>query len=37
VLYLFKLHPLPNGEVRDQIKMNLQVVLPGDKINIPVE
>ena len=37
VLYLFKLHPLPNGEVRDENKMNLKVVLPGDKIDIPVE
>ena len=37
VLYLFKLHPLPNGETREQTKMNLQVVLPGDKIDIPVE
>ena len=37
MLYLFKLHPLPNGEVREQTKMNLQVVLPGDKIDIPVE
>ena len=37
VLYLFKLHPLPNGEVREQKIMNLQVVLPDDKIDIPVE
>jgi hypothetical protein len=37
VLYLFKLHPLPNGEVREQKIMNLQVILPGDKIDIPVE
>ena len=37
VLYLFKLHPLSNGETREQTKMNLQVVLPGDKIDIPVE
>ena len=37
VLYLFKLHPLPNGEVRDENKMNLKVALPDDKIDIPVE
>ena len=37
ILYLFKLHPLPNGQVREQTKTNLQIVLPGDKIDIPVE
>jgi 4-amino-4-deoxy-L-arabinose transferase-like glycosyltransferase len=37
MLYLFKLHPLPNGQVREQTEMNLQVVLPGDKIDVPVE
>ena len=37
VLYLFKLHPLPNGEVRDENKMNLKIALPDDKIDIPVE
>jgi hypothetical protein len=37
VLYLFKLHPLPDGQVREQNKINLQVALPDDKIDIPVE
>ena len=37
VLYLFKLHPLPNGLVRYQTQTNLQIVLPDDKIDIPVE
>ena len=37
VLYLFKLHPLPNGEIRQPNKMNLQIALPDDKIDIPVE
>lgn len=34
VLLLFKLHPLPAGEVRDPAKENLQVPLPGDKIDV---
>jgi 4-amino-4-deoxy-L-arabinose transferase-like glycosyltransferase len=37
VLYLFKLHPLPNGQVRSEANRELQVPLPGDKIDIPVE
>ena len=37
VLVLFRLHPLPAGQVRDQALINLQVPLPGDKIDIPVE
>jgi 4-amino-4-deoxy-L-arabinose transferase-like glycosyltransferase len=37
VLVLFKLHPLPNGEVRDPDTQNLQVALPGDKIEIPIQ
>jgi hypothetical protein len=34
VLLLFKLHPLPGGQVRDPAKENLQVPLPDDKIDI---
>jgi hypothetical protein len=37
VLVLFKLHPLPDGEVRLIRGDNLQQPLPEDKINIPVE
>jgi hypothetical protein len=37
MLVLFKLHPLPGGEVREPVDRNLQVPLPGDKIGIPVE
>lgn len=37
VLYLFKLHPLPNGRVRADTGPALQVPLPEDKISIPVE
>jgi hypothetical protein len=37
VLVLFKLHPLPGGEVRSPGDQNLQVPLPGDKIEIPLE
>jgi hypothetical protein len=37
VLVLFKLHPLPNGRVREIEGANLQVPLPGDRIEIPVE
>ncbi|MGA3133798.1 MAG: glycosyltransferase family 39 protein [Terracidiphilus sp.] len=37
LLVLFKLHPLPNGEMRDPSQQNLQMALPGDKIDIPVE
>jgi dolichyl-phosphate-mannose-protein mannosyltransferase len=37
VLVLFKLHPLPDGEVRLIRGDNLQQPLPEDRINIPVE
>ena len=36
-LALFKLHPLPGGQVRDPNMQNLQAALPGDKIEIPIE
>jgi hypothetical protein len=34
---LFKLHPLANGQMRNPEAQNLQVALPGDKIDIPIE
>lgn len=37
VLVLFKLHPLPAGQVRDPARENLRIALPGDKIDIPIE
>jgi 4-amino-4-deoxy-L-arabinose transferase-like glycosyltransferase len=37
LLVLFKLHPLPNGQVRSQQEQDLQVPLPEDKIYIPVQ
>jgi hypothetical protein len=37
VLVLFKLHPLPNGQVRTFEGQDLQAELPEDKINIPIE
>ena len=37
VLVLFKLHPLPGGMVRDESDPNLSDVLPGDRIDVPVE
>jgi len=37
VLVLFKLHPLPGGRVRDFGMENMQVPLPGDKIDIPIQ
>lgn len=37
VLVLFKLHPLPGGQVRLINGINLQVPLPDDKILIPIE
>jgi hypothetical protein len=37
VLVLFKLHPLPGSQVRNPEAQNLQVALPGDKIDIPIE
>jgi 4-amino-4-deoxy-L-arabinose transferase-like glycosyltransferase len=36
-LVLFKLHPLPQGNVRDPGTQNLQVPLPGDTIDIPIQ
>ena len=36
-LVLFKLHPLAGGKLRDPDVENLQVPLPGDKIDIPVQ
>jgi hypothetical protein len=37
VLVLFKLHPLPGGAVRDESDPSLSDVLPGDRIDVPVE
>jgi hypothetical protein len=37
LLVLFKLHPLPNGKVRNPSAQNLMIALPGDKIDIPIE
>jgi len=37
LLVLFKLHPLPKGQVRDSSEQNLKVPLASDKIDIPVE
>jgi hypothetical protein len=37
VLVLFKLHPLAQGKERNQGDENLQIPLPDDKIEIPVE
>jgi hypothetical protein len=37
LLVLFKLHPLPGGQVRSPGRQNLQIPLPGDKIDINVE
>ncbi len=37
VLVLFKLHPLPYGQVRDSGVEDLQIPLPEDKIDISVE
>lgn len=36
-LVLFKLHPLPHGLIRDQVDENLQIALPGDKIDIDLQ
>ncbi|MGB8260924.1 MAG: glycosyltransferase family 39 protein [Terracidiphilus sp.] len=36
-LTLFKLHPLPGGRMREPSRQNLQVVLPDDRIEIPIE
>jgi hypothetical protein len=37
VLVLFKLHPLPGGQVREPDERDLQVPLPDDKIEVGVE
>lgn len=37
VLVLFKLHPLPQGRLRDPRRENLRDVLPEDSIAVPVE
>jgi hypothetical protein len=37
ILVLFKLHPLPGGEVRWSDEHNLTIPLPDDKIAIPVQ
>jgi hypothetical protein len=37
LLVLFKLHPLPGGEVRDQTKENLRVELPDDNYDVDDE
>ncbi len=37
VLVLFKLHPLPGGQIRNPSEMNLQVILPDDKVGIPIQ
>ncbi len=37
LLVLFKLHPLPGGEVRNPSDPRLSDVMPGDKIDVPVE
>jgi hypothetical protein len=37
VLVLFKLHPLPEGKERDESDPSLSDVLPGDRIEVPVE
>jgi 4-amino-4-deoxy-L-arabinose transferase-like glycosyltransferase len=37
LLVLFKLHPWPDGKPRDVANKKLQVALPGDKIDIPIE
>jgi hypothetical protein len=37
LLVLFKLHPLPGGQIRDPGDQNLKIALPDDKIDIPIE
>jgi 4-amino-4-deoxy-L-arabinose transferase-like glycosyltransferase len=37
LLVLFKLHPLPDSQVRIPGDQDLQIPLPGDKIEIPVQ
>jgi hypothetical protein len=37
ILVLFKLHPLPDGKVRDVNDPRLSAVLPDDKVEVPVD
>jgi hypothetical protein len=37
ILVLFKLHPLPGGQVRDPDRQNLQIPLPDDRIETPMQ
>jgi len=37
ILVLFKLHPLPGGQVRDPDRQNLQIPLPDDRIKTPMQ
>ena len=37
VLVLFKLHPLPGGRSRDESDPGMSDVLPGDRIDVPVD
>jgi hypothetical protein len=37
MLYLFKLHPLPNGQVREAVGQQLSQPLPDDKFDIDVD
>jgi hypothetical protein len=37
VLVLFKLHPLPGAKERDESDPGMNDVLPGDRIDVPVE
>jgi hypothetical protein len=37
MLILFKLHPLPGGQVREPAEQNLQIPLSGDTININIQ
>jgi hypothetical protein len=37
ILVLFKLHPLPGGQVRTPGEQNLQVLLPDDRVLVEVE
>ena len=36
-LILFKLHPLPGGERRDEGDLDMRVALPGDSFDAPIE
>jgi hypothetical protein len=37
VLILFKLHPLPGGQLRDEGDQDMTVELPGDSFDAPIE